>query len=61
MSLSTMKARFSLLRPLTQAAQDWIDENLALDRRTFCDSVAIEHRYIFEIVTAILCDGLAVR
>lgn len=50
-----------LLRPLSQAAQTWIDENLSPDRTTFGDAVAVEHRYIADIIDGIRADGLEVR
>jgi hypothetical protein len=50
-----------LLHPLTPAAQSWIDEHLSSDCLTFGDAVAVEHRFIADIVEGIRRDGLEVR
>jgi hypothetical protein len=49
------------LRPLTSAAQGWIDANLADDYLSFGDTVVVEHRYISDIASGILRAGLQVR
>ena len=50
-----------LLRPLTLAADSWIDQNLSEDRQTLGNAVAVEHRYIADIVRGAQADGLVVR
>ena len=50
-----------LLRPLTDAAREWIDEHIPDDAQTFGDAIAVEHRYIAPIVTAAIADGLVVE
>ena len=50
-----------LLRPITPAAFEWVQERLPEDRQEFGDAVVVEHRYIADIVRGILNDGLAVR
>jgi predicted thioesterase len=50
-----------LLRPLTQAAREWVEANLPDDRQTFGTAVAVEHRYIADIAQGILNDGLTVK
>jgi hypothetical protein len=50
-----------LLRPNTPAAQSWIAENLPPDRMTFGDAIAVEHRYICDIIDGIRAAGLEVR
>lgn len=50
-----------LLRPLTPAASEWIDNNLPEDCTEFAGAVVVEHRYITEIVAALECDGLNVN
>jgi hypothetical protein len=50
-----------LLRPLNQAAQSWIEENLPSDAQWFGSGVAVEHRYIWAILEGIQNDGLAVQ
>lgn len=50
-----------LLRPLTDAARYWIEENLPADRMTFGGSVVIEHRYVDPIANGIVNDGLTIN
>jgi hypothetical protein len=50
-----------LLQPLTPAARLWIDEHLPPDHLTFGPAVCVEHRFIRDIVTGILGDGLVVK
>jgi hypothetical protein len=50
-----------LLRPRTDEGQAWIDDNLVVeDYQRLGNSVAVEHRYIGNIVTGIVADGLSV-
>lgn len=51
----------TLLTPLTDEAQQWIDEHIAADHQTFGNSVVIEHRYAQDILEGIKSDGLTVR
>jgi len=50
-----------LLRPLTPEAQNWIDENISDDAQWFGSAVAVEHRYIFDIIDGIQDAGLTIR
>lgn len=50
-----------LLQPLTPAANSWVDEHLPEDRMTFGGATVVEHRYIHDIVTGIISDGLSVQ
>ena len=50
-----------LLRPHTQAAQDWISEHIPPDAQRFGNAVVIEHRYICDIVDGIRADAFEVR
>lgn len=50
-----------LLQPVTEAAQQWIEEHLPDDRQTIGNAVAVEHRYIGAIVEGIEEDGLEVE
>ncbi len=48
-----------LLRPNTPAAQAWMDEHLQAEQyQMFGTAVAVEHRYIADIVEGIQADGL---
>lgn len=49
-----------LLQPLTAAANEWIEQNLSEDRQTFGTAVAIEHRFILDVVDGIRNNGLRV-
>ena len=63
-----MKADFSvsnqgsifLLRPLSEAAQDWAEAHLPGAAPMFGPAFAVEHRYIAAIVDGIQADGLEV-
>lgn len=50
-----------LLCPHTQAARDWIDNNVDPDHQSLGNNVAVEHRYIADIVAGIQGDGLTVQ
>jgi len=49
-----------LLRPNTKAAQAWIDSNIPEDAQYLGNAVAIEHRYIMDIIDGIQADGLSI-
>lgn len=46
-----------LFRPLDMEAEEWCDANLSDDRQSFGSTVAVEHRYIRDIVEGFLADG----
>lgn len=50
-----------LLRPLTPAAIEWVEEHIPEDAQRLGNAVAVEHRYISDIVESIQNDGLAVQ
>jgi hypothetical protein len=53
-----------LLRPLNDAAKNWMDEHLPVanpETQFWGDSIIIEPRYVVPIVDGILADGLALR
>ena len=50
-----------LLRPLTDAAREWVAEHLPEDAQRLGNAIAVEHRYIRDIVDGARNDGLAVR
>lgn len=47
-----------LLRPLTPAAEAWIEEHIPDDAQTFGNAIAVEPRYIQDIINGIVADGL---
>lgn len=50
-----------LLRPLTPAGFDWVNEHIPDDAQRLGNAIAVEHRFIAEIVKGIQNDGLAVQ
>jgi hypothetical protein len=50
-----------MLRPLTEAANDWIDENIPDDALWFGGALAVEWRYADAIIDGMQCDGLEVQ
>lgn len=49
-----------LFRPHSTAAECWIDEHIPNDAQTLGNAVAVEHRYIADIVQGAQADGLVV-
>jgi hypothetical protein len=49
-----------LLRPLSPAAFDWIEEHLPTDRLTCGNADVIEPRYVWNIILGIQDSGLSV-
>jgi hypothetical protein len=49
-----------LLRPLSESAKIWVEENLPAEAQWFGDAVVVEHRYIWAILAGIQNDGLVV-
>jgi len=49
-----------LLRPLTPAAFDWVEEHIPEDAQRLGNAIAVEHRYIGAIAEGIISDGLVV-
>lgn len=47
-----------LLRPNTEAAREWLDEHISDDAQTFGNAIAIEPRYVGDILYGIEGDGL---
>jgi len=50
-----------LVRPVSSAAQNWLDENVSDDAQYFGNALAVEHRYISDLVEGMKLDGLAVQ
>jgi hypothetical protein len=49
-----------LLRPITPAAFEWMEEHLPADRLNFGNAVVIEPRYVWAILVGLQDDGLVV-
>ena len=50
-----------ILTPHTEAGRDWADTHIPDDAQTVGASIAVEHRYIADIVRGIQGDGLLVE
>jgi hypothetical protein len=50
-----------LLRALTERAVTWVNEHLPEGAQWFGDAVAVEPRFIHDIVVGAVTDGLRVR
>jgi hypothetical protein len=50
-----------LLRPLTPPAHAWVEEHLPDDATWFGTAVAVEHRFIADIIFGAIRDGLLVQ
>lgn len=48
-----------LLIPNTEAAEAWVAEHLPDDAPTFGRGIAVEHRYISDVMRGIMADGLS--
>ena len=47
-----------LVRPMSDAANAWIDENVQGDAQWFGHSLAVEHRYILDLIDGMQASGL---
>jgi hypothetical protein len=47
-----------LLTPVTQAAREWVAEHIPEDAPALGHSIAIEHRFVGEVLAGITEDGL---
>lgn len=50
-----------LFTPHTQAAKDWIEENVESEAPRFCGALVVEHRYAGELAAGMQQAGLEVR
>ncbi len=49
-----------LARPLTDAGQDWIDDNIDPNAQWFAGALVVEPRYVGDIAEGMAADGLEV-
>lgn len=49
-----------LLTPLSRDAREWVSDNLPSDVQRLGNGIAVEHRYISDIIDGIRADGLEV-
>lgn len=47
-----------LLRPVSEAGQQWLDENIEPDAQRLGNAVAVEPRYVWPIVDGMRNDGI---
>ncbi len=50
-----------LLFATSPTGESWIEEHIPDDAQWFAGGVAVEHRYILDIITGAVADGLRVR
>lgn len=50
----------TLLTPITDAALDWVEENLSAERMNYGPAIVIEPRFAGEILDGLQGDGLTV-
>ena len=50
-----------MLRPLSDAARNWVEENLPEDTQRFGNAVVVEHRFAADILRGIVNDGLKLQ
>ena len=50
-----------MVRPLTEEALEWLHDNTSEDAPWFGDSLAVEHRYIVDLVHGMRAAGLTVK
>ncbi len=50
-----------LLRPLSAAGHEWIDEHIPADATVYGGAIVVEHRYIGAIIDGATEDGLEVE
>lgn len=49
-----------LIRPVSDAGQEWLDNNIGDDAQMFGTAIAAEPRYVQAIIEGAECDGLTV-
>lgn len=47
-----------LIRGISENGQQWLDDHISDDAQMFGDVIVVEHRYIDDIVSGIIQDGL---
>lgn len=50
-----------LLYPISAAAKEWAEEHIDPNHQSLGNGIAVEHRYIGDIVEGITADGLTVE
>ena len=50
-----------LLHLHTPEARDWVEEHIAGERQMLGEGLAVEHRYVLDVVLEMRADGLEVR
>jgi hypothetical protein len=51
----------TLLTPVTDAALDWVEENLSIERQNWGPAIMIEPRFAGDILNGLQGDGLTVE
>jgi hypothetical protein len=50
-----------LFRPMTQAAREWIEQNVVGERQWFGEALAVESRYARDLAQGMANDGLRLK
>jgi hypothetical protein len=50
----------TLVRPLTQRASEWINQNVQDDSQRFGPALILEHHYLANLLNRMIADGLHV-
>lgn len=50
-----------LVEPITEAAENWITENVQADAQYVGRSLVVEHRYAADLISGMVNDGLEVE
>jgi hypothetical protein len=53
--------RVYVLRSVSPTGAAWLDQHVTPEATMFCGAVVVEHRFIRDIVTGAVSDGLRVR
>jgi hypothetical protein len=50
-----------LVKPLSPAGKNWLDENIQDEALVWGDAIVIEHGFIQSVIEGIIADGLEVK
>jgi hypothetical protein len=50
-----------LVKPLSAAGKNWLDENIQDEALVWGDAIVIEHGFIQSVIEGIVADGLEVK
>jgi hypothetical protein len=50
-----------LLKPISAAGKNWLDENIQDEALVWGDAIVVEHGFIQSVIEGIVADGLEVK